>query len=181
MVSLIIGLVADISAGKDTVARYLAEKYSFERFTLSDILREIAKKRNIEPNRENLMKIIRKLREKEGETALVKRAIKRFEKDRVVIAGIRKPEEIVYLRKQFPGKVKIIRLTADAKIRFKRIKKRARIGDPKTLKEFLEQEKKEHKEFDYESIFEMADYTIKNNGTLEELYKKIDSILQSIK
>ena len=48
---LIIGVVADISAGKDTVARYLAKKHDFERHTLSDIIRAEARKRKVKPTR----------------------------------------------------------------------------------------------------------------------------------
>lgn len=178
MVKLILGLAADISAGKDTAARYLAEKYGFEKHTISDILRGEARAKKIKPTRENLTKLAQVLRKKEGKHALVKRLIKKFKKEKIVIAGIREPEEVYCLREQFPGKVKLLRLTADAKVRFERIKSRRRTGDPKTLKEFLNQEQKEWKEFNLKKLFKMVDYMIKNNGTIEEMYKKIDSVVK---
>lgn len=180
MIKLIIGLVADISAGKDTVADYLAKKHGFERFTLADFLREEAKKQGLTPNRENLIKIQDKLNKTEGKDGLVKRALQRATKDKVVVAGIRKKEEIMYLRKQFPSKVKILHLTASPEIRFQRIKKRARIGDPKTFEEFLDQEQNEWEVFPFKEIFEMADLTLENNGTLEELYMHIDQIITDL-
>jgi len=180
MVKLILGLVADISAGKDTVARYLAEKHNFEKHTLSDVIRAEARAKKLKPTRDNLYKLVREIRKKGGKHALVNRIIKKFKKDKIVIAGIREPEEIDYLKEQFPGKVKILHLTASPKIRFQRIKTRKRTGDPTTFKEFLEQEKKEWKEFNFKALFKMADYKIINDGTLEELYKDIDKVIKKI-
>ena len=179
MVKFILGVVADISSGKDTVARYLAEKYGFERHTLSDVLRAEARVRKVKPTRENLYKIVDEIRAKDGKEALVKRVIKKFKRDKIVISGIREKEEIEYLREKFPGKVKILHLTSDAKLRFERIKGRGRTGDPKTFKEFLEQEKREQKKFNFNIIFSMADLKIENKGTIEELYKQIDCLLKT--
>lgn len=180
MGKFILGLVADISAGKDTAARYLAEKHGFERHTLSDILRAEARVRKLTPTRENLVKIVKELRKKEGIHALIRRAIKKSKKDKIVIVGIREKEEIDYLKEKFPGKVKILRLTADPKIRFERIKTRGRTGDPKTFKEFLAQEKREWEEFDFKTLFKMADYKIVNDGTVEELYRELDKALKKL-
>ena len=180
MVKLIIGLVADISSGKDTVARYLAEKHGFERHTLSDILRAEARELNKKPTRKNLGKISKILRKKEGKDALIKRLIKKFKKQKIVIAGIREAEEIEFLKKKFPGKIKILHLTADARIRFKRIKERGRTGDPKTFREFRNQEKKEWQEFNFKEIFKLANYKVINNNSVEALYKKIDSVIKKI-
>lgn len=180
MVKLILGLVADISAGKDTVARYLTEKYGFEKHTLSDVIRAEARAKKIKPTRDNLYKLVKKIRAKEGKHALVARIIKKFKKQKIVISGIRELEEIKFLKEKFPGKVKILHLTADPKIRFERVKARGRTGDPKTFKEFLEQEKKENEEFNFKALFKKADYKIKNNGTIEELYKKIDKLIKKL-
>jgi len=180
MVKLILGLVADISAGKDTAARYLAEKYGFERHTLSDILRGEARVRGIEPTRGNLKKIATELRAKEGKLALIKRVVEKFKKDKIVVAGIREKEEIEFLKEKFPSKVKILHLTADPRIRFERIKARGRTGDPKTFEEFLEQERKEWSEFDFKTLFKMADYKIENNGTIEDLYRHLDDLVKKI-
>jgi len=181
MVRLIIALAADISAGKDTVARYLSRKYGFEKHTLSDVLRAEARAKKLKPTRENLYKLAKTLRKKEGRHALVKHIIKKFKKQKIVIAGIREPDELKFLRKTFPGKVKLIYLTADPEIRFERIKKRGRTGDPKTFKEFLQQEKKEQKRFNFKTLTRFANYKIVNNGSIKELQAKIDSILKKIR
>ena len=59
---MIIGLTGTISSGKSTVAEILIKK-GFEHHTYSDILRLEAKKRNIEPTRQNLQKLGNKLKE----------------------------------------------------------------------------------------------------------------------
>ncbi len=180
MVKIIIGLVADISAGKDTFARYLAEKHGFERHTISDILRGEAAERGLPPIRENLQKLAAEIRKKEGKNALMQRTVKKFKKEKIVISGIREPSEVDFLREKFPGKARIVHLTADPKIRFQRVLARGRTGDPKTYEEFLKQEKTEWKEFDFKTLFKMADYKIENSGAVEELYQKIDKLLKRI-
>lgn len=180
MVKIIIGLVADISAGKDTFARYLAEKHGFERHTISDILRGEAAERGLPPIRENLRKIEQELRKKGGRTVLIQRIEKKFKKEKIVISGIRVVDEVSFLREKYPGKAKIVHLTADPKIRFQRVLARCRTGDPKTFEEFLKQEKTEWKEFDFKTLFKMADYKIENNGAVEELYHKIDELLAQV-
>ena len=53
---MIIGLTGTIGSGKGEVVKYLKGK-GFEHYVYSDILKEIAKQRNIEPTRANLQKL----------------------------------------------------------------------------------------------------------------------------
>ena len=53
---MIIALTGTIASGKGEVADYLKKK-SFQYFMYSDVLRDVAKARGIEPTRENLHKL----------------------------------------------------------------------------------------------------------------------------
>ena len=66
---MIIGLTGANASGKGEAASYLKSK-SFEYYSLSDILREKAGARKIEPSRENLIKLGNELREKNGSSVL---------------------------------------------------------------------------------------------------------------
>jgi len=180
MVEKIIAIIADISAGKDTAAKYISEKYDYEHHTISDILRAVARERKLKPTRPNLQGLADEIRKNEGPDALIIRELKKIKKEQVIFAGVRDISEIKYLRKNYPGKVVVFYLKADAKVRFERIKARGRTGDPKTFEEFLKMEKAEGKKFKFKQLFKMADYTIENNGTEEEFHKKLDEFMKSV-
>lgn len=183
---LVLGLTGPNAAGKSEVCKYLVSK-GFYSTSLSDILREIAKKEKILPIRENLIKLGNQLRQKYGSGVLAKRLCAKIKKSRynkIVVDSIRNIGEIKELRKNFKNRFFLIYITAPKKLRFKFLLKRARQGDPKTYKEFLEVEKKEisnkstHQQL--HKCKELRDFMINNESTLNELYKKIDEILEKI-
>ena len=87
----------------------------------------------------------------------------------------------VRIKKQFGEKAKIIYLTAPIETRFERAKERARPGDPQTLAEFKKQQEFERQRFGLAGIEKFADFVISNEGTIEELYKKIDDFVKKLK
>ena len=69
-------------------------------------------------------------------------------------------------------------------MRFKRAVARNRPGDPETLEEFVEKEKKENIASSInqqlENCLRLADILIINDSTLEDFYKKIDEKIAEI-
>ena len=80
---MIIGLTGKNAAGKGEVAEYLKKK-GFSYFSLSDILRDEAKKRNLEPTRENLIPLGNELREKFGPNFLAKKASENIKQNNMI-------------------------------------------------------------------------------------------------
>ena len=180
MIFLIIGLTGKNCAGKGTVADYLAKK-GFVYYSLSDIIREELNKKEKEHSRENMISLGNELREKFGPGVL---AIKTNEKIRkgkqnFVIDSIRSPFEVKELGKN-KGFV-LLNIEAPLELRFERMLSRNRIGDAKTVEELKMQEARENKKSDtsqqVDETIKMADSVIVNDGTFEDLYKKIDEIL----
>lgn len=177
---MIIGITGTISSGKETIAFYLRKK-GFPHFSLADEIREEAKERNLKPTRDNLAYLGTELRKKFGPAYLAKRVLKKIKKD-AVVSSIRNLGEI----EEFKKRKGFILIAVDAKpeIRFLRAKKRKRVGEAKTLKEFIQKEDREKGQNRFGQqlslCMEKADYKIENNGTLKELYEKIEKILPSI-
>jgi dephospho-CoA kinase len=141
---MIIGLTGMNSSGKDAVAEYLVRKKGFIHCSLSDELRKELRLRGIIPSRENLIKVGTDLRRKNDNAELARRVSKNIKKGKnYVVTSIRHPAEIIELKKN--KDFLLADVFAPAKIRFERMLKRARPGDPETFKEFLELEKKESK------------------------------------
>lgn len=180
---MIIGLTGRNASGKGAVADYLKQK-GFCYYSLSDVLRDFMRKRNIKITRENLIKSGNELREKSGSSVLADKIISRLDRNNnYAIDSIRNPEEIKSFRKT--GNFVLLDIISSQKIRFERIKQRNRPGDPETLAEFISMENRElkSKNKSCQQLMDcaaLADYKIINNGSLQELYNKINKLLKNL-
>ncbi len=175
---MILGLTGNLCAGKGEVASYL-KNLGFSYFSLSDVIREEAKKNNIECTRENLIWLGNKLREKYGNGVLALKIKEMLPHNvNIVIDSIRHPDEVNELRK-LPGFV-LIGVDALDDVRFARMVQRKRPGDPKTLEEF----KKINEDLNIKNgqkvnqCMQLADAIIVNNSTIDQLHSKIDKMLR---
>ena len=179
---MIIGLTGSNCAGKDTVAEYLAGKKGFVHLSLSDALRDEMRKRKIEITRDSLIRVGTALRRKEGNSVLAKRVVKKMDKSGdYVVTSIRHPAEIRQLRKL--KKFILVNVDAPVALRFRRMRKRKRHGDPQTLSEFIAAEKKESATSgpgqQLQRCREMADVAfINNRNGLRATYKKVELLLE---
>jgi dephospho-CoA kinase len=177
----IIGLFGLIGSGKDTVSDYLAQKYGYNVIIMGDIVRELCTQHGLEPTRDNM---IRTQREQVGKYGIkwfseeVVRRIRANKWQNTVIGGMRRPEDAEVPKRAFGKDMILVEVDVDPKIRFERMKSRARIGDPKTFEEFMHQEELDKKAFDFEKLKTYIDYTVTNNGTREQLYKQVDAFLK---
>jgi len=159
------------------VAVYLVKKgYSY--FSLSDLIRDELRKKGEEINRNNLIKMGNKLREKLGVDILARLVMENI-KRKAVIDSIRNPKEVEYFRKQ--KNFLLLAIDAPVKIRYKRAKKRGREESASNLQEFIKKESEEmtnqEKGQQLHSCMNMADITIINDGTLEDLYQKLEALI----
>ena len=181
---MILGVTGLYAAGKDTVGNILKEK-GFHAISLSDFIREEAKKRRIKDTRENLIDLANAMRKKQGSGILARMALQRIEWDKnYVVTSIRNPVEVEVLRTK--PNFAFISVTASEKTRWKRMQERLktekRNDDLKTFEDFKRNEQQEAESTDptkqqLTSVNQMADITINNDETLEELKKKIDKVL----
>lgn len=179
---MIIGITGTFASGKDTVAEYL-EGRGFEHFSLSDELRKIAKEQNIEPTRDNLRELGNSIRDKFGPDYLPRKVLSKAKSDKVLISSIRQPAEIAFLRKQ--KNFVLLGIDAPIEMRFERLRKRNRPGDPKSLEELKEKEAKEmqNDSANAQKLHECmssVDYIILNNGDFNKLYKEVDRVLSEL-
>lgn len=99
----------------------------------------------------------------------------------VVIESIRAIGEIDLLRQK--GNFILIGVDAPLHTRFERILERGASTDKISFEKFVMQENAEMESTDpshqnLKKCIEMADYVIVNDGTMEDLYKKIEEVLE---
>jgi dephospho-CoA kinase len=166
-------------AGKSTIADGLKSK-GYDIINMGNMVREEAKKRNLEATRENLGKLMLELREKNGPGAiaeLVKPQIESSISDVILIDGVRSNDEIQVLRKF--GTVKLLAIHASTTTRFDFLQKRGRTDDPQTIEHFEERDNRELGVGISNSIA-LSDYAISNIGlTKDELIESTFKIIQS--
>jgi dephospho-CoA kinase len=151
--------------------------------SIGDIAREIAKSESIEPTRENLQKLSERYFGRFGKDFFIRKVIEKIENnhlDKAVITSIRTPLDVTTLKRRFDGDFILFYVDVDVKERFRRLRQRGETRDPKTWEEFLEQEKQEERIFHLHESFAMADYRLRNNGTLDGLFRQIDTIIESL-
>ncbi|GAI02780.1 unnamed protein product, partial [marine sediment metagenome] len=179
---MIIGITGTNASGKDTAANFFTDR-DFDSFSLSDIIREEAKKRNLESTRDNLRNLGKELREKFGPSYLSEQTLKKIKKNSIV-TSIRHPKEVTVL-KEAKGFF-LIAVDAPIKLRYERAKKRERgEQDAKSFESFKKQEKYEfNKKGSGQQLgvcMEMADYKIENSETKEKFYQKLEELFNQIK
>ena len=179
---IIIGLVGSLASGKETVKKYLIEKYNAKDCRFSSILRDVLSRLNIPISRENLQKVSTVLRANFGENLLAKAIANdasKLEADIVLIDGVRRFTDIEHLQ-ALPNFI-LVKIDADPKIRYERMKIRnENEGDSlKTFEEFLEDHEAEADK-QIPEVMKAAKYSIDNSGTFEELYQQIDKIIEEL-
>lgn len=182
---VIIGITGTLGAGKGTIVEYLVKNKGFEHFSARGLLVEELERRGLEKTRDNMVIVANELREKFGSSyvadELFKRALVLGKNS--VIESLRTAGEIEALRKR--GNFVLLAVDADSKLRYERIGQRMASTDNVSFEKFLSDEAKEMESTDpnkqnLKKCIEMADFVIENNGTIAELNKKIEEILEII-
>jgi len=177
---MIIGLTGKNGSGKTQVCEYLKAR-GFQYHSLSDAIREEILRRGQEISREVLIAVGNDLREKFGPGILAERILPGLERDQnYVIDSIRNPSEVEVMkrRKDFV----LVAVDADQQVRFERSLKRGRERAARTLAQFVDEEERELESENpagQQLLATMcrADLVLTNNGTLEELHRKLDELL----
>ena len=184
--SIVLGLTGKNASGKGTVAEILKKK-NFTYHSLSDSLRDELKSLKKEETRENLIDIGNELREKGGPGVLADKLMPKLNtENNHIVDSIRNPLEVISLRKEsLLRRFFLISVDANSRLRYDRLCSRGRIGDTDSWEKFVEQEKKEENNDDpnkqqLSRTMEMADYSIDNSGTLEELEAQVNRIISSL-
>ena len=177
--SVCIGLTGPNASGKGEVARFLGER-GFSIHSLSDVVRDEATRLGLDHSRENLIATGTSLRQRHGDGVLAERTIPRLA-PRSVVDSIRNPGEIRVLR-TLPGFI-LLGVDAPVALRFERSRKRGRIGDGESIEEFRRKEELEKSSQgpgqQLDVCFSMADWVVQNDGTLEDLRRRVEEGLAS--
>lgn len=181
-----IGLTGMMASGKGEVVKIL-ESLGYKYTSLSDIVREESVLRGKDVSRSEMQDIGNSLREKGGPGILGKRIREKISGSpagKWVIDGIRNPREVTELRKL--NSFFLIAVLSEKDMILKRLKERMRvtdIADNNQLNIRLDREWGIDEPEGGQQVgkcVEISDYFIDNNGSLNELKKRVLEALRQM-
>ncbi len=139
---MIIGLTGRNGAGKGTVADWLVA-HGLRYTSLSDELRADLRRRGLEPTRDNLIAGGRRLREEGGAGVLATLVLQTIDREGgpAIVDSVRNPAEVEVLRER--PDFRLLEVRAERRVRYERIRARARSGDAESFEEFVRHEEAE--------------------------------------
>lgn len=179
----ILAVVGMSGSGKSVAVDFLTKKGVPKVYFGGMILKEM-ERRGIERTADSEKEFREQIRREEGSDWVVRQAIEETKKliesgqRRVVLDGVYSWTEYVMLKKEFPGELTFLAIVVPRKLRYKRVEER--IERPFNRQEILERDHSEIENIEKGGPIAMADYYVLNDGTVEEMYGKIDEILKEI-
>ena len=179
----IFAIVGMCGSGKTEVVKYLQDKFKWPNIYLPEALFDEMKRQGMELNwkNEEIMRV--GLREKHGIGVFAELSLPKIEKalaesDAIIIESLYSWSEYKILKEHFPEMFEVIAVYASPKVRFERLQNRE-IRPMKTEEEFLDRDRSEIEEIEKGGPIAVADYTIINHGSMEDLHKEVDNILET--
>lgn len=180
---LIITLVGMTGAGKSECTDYLKQK-SYPTLYFGGITVNETKRRGLEINETNEKVVREELRAAEGKEVMAKRIADEIEhlanagQKRIVADGLYSWSEYKFFKERFGNNAVIIAVTAPRHVRHERLAHRS-------VRPFSDEEatRREYNEIEFiekGGPIANADFTIVNDGSLEDLHKKLDILLREV-
>jgi dephospho-CoA kinase len=178
----VVAIVGMAGAGKSEVARVF-EEHGFKKVRFGDITDEELKNSGLESNEENERYIRQQLRKKHGMAAYAKLNLPKIDSSlkssNVVVDGLYSWEEYILLKERYGEKLSVLAVWASPATRHARLAQRAE--RPLMLEEAASRDKSEIENSNKGGPIAMADFTILNEASLEELKRETERVLSTLK
>jgi len=165
-------------SGKDTAADYLVKKYGFKKLVLSEIMAKELQKQGKQDTKMNRSLQVEEMRKRLGSSVLAEKVVAEAKEkgwEKAVFTGVHQISEVEYFREN----IEDFKLVAVKASNDKRFGRRTSL-DARGREEFFERDRHDVEKFELGKVIEIADYTIENNSTINELQKSIDELMQKI-
>ena len=177
----VVAIVGMAGAGKSEVARVF-HQHGFKKVRFGDITDEELKTRNLVTNEENERCVREQLRNAHGMAAYAKLNLPRIDdllkSSNVVVDGLYSWEEYVLLREYYGKQFTTVAVWASPATRHRRLSSRTR--RPLTSVEAAIRDTSEIENTNKGGPIAMADFTVVNEASLEELERQTSSVISSL-
>ena len=178
----VVSIVGMTGAGKSEVSR-IFERNGFSRVRFGDVTDEEISKRGLELNEENERFIRELLRKQHGMSAYAKLNLPRIDSalkhSDVVIDGLYSWEEYTFLKAYYEENFYVVAVWASPRTRYARLASRLDRG--LTLEEAICRDRAEIENINKGGPIAMANFTIINGSSLENLEKQAKRIISELR
>ena len=176
----ILAIVGLPGCGKTEVINYLMDKLKCSKVYFGNVVMEEVKLRGLEINEINERKVREELRAEHGMAAMAVKSLPKIEEqlvgqDTVLVESLYSWEEYLTLKEKFLDGLNIIAVYSSPKTRINRLKNRPE--RPLTADEVNSRDKSQIENLHQAGPIAIADFTILNEGNMEELHQQMDNIL----
>ena len=178
----VVSIVGMTGAGKSEVSKVFEEN-GFIRIRFGDLTDEGMKKRGLKPSEENERLVRELLRQKHSMAAYAKLNLPRIEQalktSDVVIDGLYSWEEYTYLKARYGEDLYLVTVWSSPKTRYTRLNNRS--SRRLTAEEAISRDRTEIENVNKGGPIAMADFTIINESSLENLKKEAKRIISALR
>ena len=179
---MILGVTGTDGAGKGTVVDYLVKEKGFTHYSARSLFVEELERQSRGTTRADMRLVANELRAEHGNDFIVRSSLEKAKvsgEGNIVIESIRATAEAETLKKA--GGI-LVAVDADQKLRYERVGERRSSSDQVTFEEFQRHEELENNDPDPHGmqkgkVIAMADITIENNGTFDDLHRLLEEKL----
>lgn len=175
----IIAILGLPGAGKTEVINYLMKKFNWPKVYFGDVTFDEVKARGLEINEKNERTVREDLRTKYGRLHYASKVVEKIEnlkdaKD-ILVESLYDWQEYLLFKEKFGDDFITITVYTSPKTRYDRLGKRE-------IRPLTPEEAQSRDYAQIENIFQagpiaMANYTVNNEGTFEDLYRQVDEII----
>ncbi|MBI2574852.1 AAA family ATPase [Candidatus Woesearchaeota archaeon] len=176
----VVAIVGMAGSGKSTAAGFF-EKSGYARIRFGDVTMDELMRRGLAVNEENESVVRETLRIEQGMDAYAKlnepMISAASKKGNVVIDGLYSWQEYIYLKPKFPGLL-LLTVYASPKTRYMRLSGRS--VRPLSDEEANERDRAELENLNKGGPIAMSDFTIINEGALEDLQRSVSAFIRRL-
>lgn len=178
----IVAIAGMAAAGKSEVTK-IFEEHGFRKVRFGDITDEELRKRGLEPNEKNERYVREELRKEYGMAAYARLNLPRIESSLklsdVVIDGLYSWEEYLFLKERYGERLSVVAVYASPATRYSRLARRT--ARPLTAEEARARDRAEIENSNKGGPIALADFTIINEASLDELRKEAERIIRALR
>ena len=175
---IVVSIVGMAGSGKSEVSRVF-EANGFVRIRFGDLTDKEMEKRGLVPNEASERLVRELLRKEQGMVAYAKLNLARIDEasrsSNVVIDGLYSWEEYTFLKKRYGDNFSVVAVWASPRTRYSRLKDRA--NRKLTPAEAASRDQDEIEKANKGGPIAMADFTISNESSLNELKREAERII----
>ena len=182
MNKIILAVVGLPGSGKTEAINYLMEKYKWPKVYFGDVTFDEMKLRGLDINEKNERFVREDLRAKYGQLIYAKKVIEKIknikEDNNILVESLYSWDEYLEFKKEFGDSFKVLAIYSSPETRIKRLS--GRPIRPLSREEVESRDYSQIENLKQAGPIARANFTIVNEGEMEELYSGIDKIVGNV-